>query len=152
MKTTVMLVAAAALALAACNRTDTTPAGTRGAVGNPDQTADVRSSSVPPITPSTTATTPPPLPAPPQLPHGAGDATPPGLAGGSSAQSPSSPDVGAQSTAASQPMSTLTPHEESTQMPKAGQANNYSDTAIEAARGRPSSGQGQPGQEQSGKQ
>jgi hypothetical protein len=35
---------------------------------------------------------------------------------------------------------TLTKAEESTQMPKAGQANNYNDPALEASSGRPSTG------------
>jgi hypothetical protein len=47
----------------------------------------------------------------------------------------------AQDTAANAPRhGTLTKAEESTQMPKAGQANNYSDPALEADTGRPSTG------------
>lgn len=47
----------------------------------------------------------------------------------------------ARDTAANQPRhGTLTPKEESTQMPKAGQVNNYSDTALEKDSGRPSDG------------
>lgn len=47
----------------------------------------------------------------------------------------------ARDTAANSPRhGTLTAQEESTQMPKAGQANNYSDTALEKDSGRPSDG------------
>ena len=46
-----------------------------------------------------------------------------------------------EDTAANNPRhGTLTAHEESTQMPKAGQANNYSDPALEMDSGRPSDG------------
>jgi hypothetical protein len=46
-----------------------------------------------------------------------------------------------QDTAANNPRhGTLTPAEESSQMPKAGQANNYSDPALEKDSGRPSGG------------
>ncbi|HET9670886.1 MAG TPA: hypothetical protein VFQ93_14865 [Casimicrobiaceae bacterium] len=48
-----------------------------------------------------------------------------------------------QDTAANSPRhGTLTPAEESTQMPKAGQVNNYSDPALETDSGRPSTGNG----------
>jgi hypothetical protein len=48
-----------------------------------------------------------------------------------------------QDTAANSPRhGTLTAAEESTQMPKAGQANNYSDPALEKDSGRPSTGNG----------
>ena len=47
----------------------------------------------------------------------------------------------AEDTAANSPRhGTLTAQEESTQMPKAGQANNYSSTALEKDSGRPSDG------------
>ena len=47
----------------------------------------------------------------------------------------------AQDTAANSPRhGTLTAKEESTQMPKAGQVNNYSDPALEKDSGRPSDG------------
>jgi hypothetical protein len=47
----------------------------------------------------------------------------------------------AQDTSANSPRhGALTAQEESTQMPKAGQANNYSDTALEKDSGRPSDG------------
>ena len=47
----------------------------------------------------------------------------------------------ARDTAANSPRhGTLTAQEESTQMPKAGQVNNYSDTALEKDSGRPSDG------------
>jgi len=47
----------------------------------------------------------------------------------------------AQDTAANHPRhGTLTPKEESTQMPRPGQANNYSDPALEKDSGRPSDG------------
>ena len=47
----------------------------------------------------------------------------------------------AEDTAANHPRhGTLTPQEASTQMPKAGQANNYSDPALEKDSGRPSDG------------
>jgi hypothetical protein len=46
-----------------------------------------------------------------------------------------------EDTAANSPRhGALTAHEESTQMPKAGQANNYSDPALEKDSGRPSDG------------
>jgi hypothetical protein len=47
----------------------------------------------------------------------------------------------ARDTSANSPRhGTLTPQEESTQMPKAGQANNYSSPALEKDSGRPSDG------------
>jgi hypothetical protein len=47
----------------------------------------------------------------------------------------------ARDTAANDPRhGTLTPQQESTEMPKAGQANNYSSTALEKDSGRPSDG------------
>ena len=47
----------------------------------------------------------------------------------------------ARDTSANRPRhGALTAQEESTQMPKAGQANNYSDTALEKDSGRPSDG------------
>lgn len=47
----------------------------------------------------------------------------------------------AEDTSANSPRhGTLTPKEESTQMPKAGQANNYSSPALEKDSGRPSDG------------
>ena len=47
----------------------------------------------------------------------------------------------AKDTAANSPRhGALTAHEESTQMPKPGQANNYSDPALEKSSGRPSDG------------
>ena len=49
----------------------------------------------------------------------------------------------ARDTAANAPRTgTLTKAEESTQMPKAGQANNYSSPALEKSSGRPSTGSG----------
>lgn len=59
------------------------------------------------------------------------------MSGGDGARMPGT----AQDTAASAPRhGTLTAREASTQMPKAGQANNYSDPALEKASGRPSDG------------
>jgi hypothetical protein len=59
------------------------------------------------------------------------------MSGGNGARMPGT----TQDTAANSPRhGTLTAHEESTQMPKAGQANNYSDPALEKDSGRPSDG------------
>ena len=59
------------------------------------------------------------------------------MSGGDGARMPGT----TQDTAANSPRhGTLTAHEESTQMPKAGQANNYSDPALEKDSGRPSDG------------
>jgi hypothetical protein len=59
------------------------------------------------------------------------------MSGGDGARMPGT----TQDTAANGPRhGALTAHEESTQMPKAGQANNYSDPALEKDSGRPSDG------------
>jgi len=50
------------------------------------------------------------------------------------------PGTARDSSANSPRHGTLTPQEESTQMPKAGQVNNYSDPALEKDSGRPSDG------------
>jgi hypothetical protein len=134
MKTvTVLAVLASASLLAACDRADNT-ATTAPGVGNPATTADVRASSVPPITPSTTATTPPALPAPADLPHGAGDAAPDAAA--ANAGAPGTHSGTARDTPATSPDAKLTPQEESTAMPKAGQVNNYNTPAREESRGK----------------
>jgi len=61
------------------------------------------------------------------------------MTGGSGLRTPGT----GQDTAANSPRhGTLTAAEESTQMPKAGQANNYSSPALEKDSGRPSTGNG----------
>jgi hypothetical protein len=61
------------------------------------------------------------------------------LSGGNGLRTPGT----GEDTAANSPRhGTLTAAEESTQMPKAGQANNYSSPALEKDTGRPSSGNG----------
>lgn len=57
------------------------------------------------------------------------------------AQSGDAAKATARDTAANDPRhGTLTPQQESTEMPKAGQANNHSSTALEKDSGRPSDG------------
>ena len=59
------------------------------------------------------------------------------MSGGDGARMPGT----TQDTAANEPRhGAVTAHEESTQMPKAGQVNNYSDPALEKDSGRPSDG------------
>jgi hypothetical protein len=141
MKTALLIAAVASMSLlAACNRTDNSVAGTNPAVADPGTTADVRSSSVPPITESTSPTKAPALPSPQYLPSGAGEAAPAAAAAaaanGSAPPSASGATTTAQDTGANRPMDEMTPHEESTQMPKAGQANNYSSPALEQSPGQ----------------
>ncbi len=141
MKTALLVAAVASMSLlAACNRTDNNVADTNHpAVANPGTTADIRSSSVPPVTESTSPTKAPALPSPPYLPSGAGDAAPATAAAPANGSAPSSASratTTAQDTGANRPMDELTPHEESTQMPKPGQVNNYSTPALEQSPGQ----------------
>lgn len=50
----------------------------------------------------------------------------------------------ARDTPAQQPLKEMTAAEESKSMPKSGQANNYSSTAIEASQGKPSNDSSAP--------
>ena len=131
MKTTALLVAVAASAalLSACHRTDTNQA-----TANP---SDIRADSVPPASRSVTPTTPPALPPTPALPSGAGDAIQAGSASGTAAGPSTAKGTGdARDTAANAPTGSLTPQQESTEMPKAGQVNNHSSTSMEESRGQ----------------
>ena len=125
-----VVLAGAAAFVTGCNRTDPS-------TGYPSN------SSTGPVTKSTTATPPPALPAAPSTPSGLGTATPatspdaPVASGGTPVTgSGGTPDGKASDTAANAPTGTLTQKQESNEMPKAGQANNHSSTAMEESRGQ----------------
>ena len=124
-----LLLAGTAAFVAGCNRTDP-------ATGYPSN------STTGPVSAPTTATTPPPLPAAPSTPTGVGSAQPatspaaPVAAGGAPATGSGTPDGKASDTAANAPTGTLTKQQESNEMPKAGQVNNHSSTAMEESRGQ----------------
>jgi len=127
--TLILAVAASGTLLSACSRSD--PNHT---TANP---ADIRADSVPPASVSTTPTTPPPLPPTPALPEGAGDAkAPASSAAAAPAPAPSKGTGDARDTAANAPTGGLSAQEESSAMPKAGQTNNHSSTAMEESRGQ----------------
>ena len=146
MRATVMfaLLAASAAMAAGCHRTETNRAN--------DTPADMNASSAP-TTPSTTPTTPPALPPTPALPTGAGEASQPGAAATSAPPAGNAPSSAANATneasppadgqtgdardtAANRPTEPMSAGDESAAMPKAGQANNHSSTAMEESRGK----------------
>ena len=125
-----LALAGTAALVAGCNRTDPS-------TGYPSNR------TTGPVTKSTTATPPPPLPAAPSTPSGIGTAEPatspaaPVAPSGTPVTAGSgTPDGKASDTAANNPTGTLTPQQESTEMPKAGQANNHSSTSMEESRGQ----------------
>jgi hypothetical protein len=120
-----IVLAGTAALVTGCNRTDTSASN----------------SSTGPVTPSITASTPPALPAAPSTPTGSGSAEPATSPAASAAATPTpaaggTRDGKASDTAGNNPTGSLTPREESTEMPKAGQANNHSSPAMEESRGQ----------------